>query len=124
MAEITEAGYQDLRDYVEGAWSFVEIRDDSAAGAGGAAVVRLDPSDPRVEWVHAPSAQVLQIRVTLRGDDGDITPPVTLRSAALYDAGTGGSAYAEEVFSEGDAVINSESDEVTVTFDVEVPQLL
>lgn len=122
MAEITAAGYADLRAYVEANWGFIEIRDASAAGTGGAPVVRLPLSDARVDWISG-GANPLQIRVTLTGSDADITEPVTLRSSALFKASSGGSALAQEVFAEGDATITAAGDSVQVTHSVEIPNI-
>ena len=30
MAEITNAGYQDLRDHMQSTWKYIELRDDKA----------------------------------------------------------------------------------------------
>jgi hypothetical protein len=123
MAAVTSSGYQDIRDHIEATWTYIELRDASVAGTGGAPVVRLPLSDPRVDWIHSGGAQALQLRVVLTGSDSDITEPVTLRSSAIYKVGTGGSALSAETLVEGDATINAPADSVTITHTLEVPDI-
>lgn len=123
MAAITNDGYQDLRDRIEANWTYIEVRNAGAAGTGGAAVVRLPVSDSRVDWMHTPGAQALQLRVVLTGSDADISEPVTLRSSAIYKVATGGSALSAEVLAEGDATITAPADSVTITHTIEVPDI-
>lgn len=118
MAAITSAGYQDLRDYIEATWRYIEVRDTT-----GAAIVRLSPADPRVSWQHAPGDQTLKLRVILTGSDADVPVPVTARSSAIFRVATGGSAHSAEVMVEGDAPINAEPDSVTITHSIQVPQI-
>jgi hypothetical protein len=123
MAAVSAAGYQDIRDYIQANWQYIEIRNAGAAGTGGAAVVRLPVSDARVDWIHTGGAQALQLRVVLTGSDADIAEPVTLRSSAIYKVASGGSALSAEVLAEGDATINAPADSVTITHTIEVPDI-
>lgn len=118
MAAITSAGYQDLRDYIQANWQYIELRDTS-----GAAVVRLPVSDARVDWVHATNAQTLQLRVILTGSDADVPVPVTFRSGALYKVAGGGNPFSVETLVEGDALINADPDVVQATLSIQVPQV-
>ena len=118
MAATTSAGYQDLRDYIEANWQYIEIRD-----TGGAAIVRLPVSDPRVEWVHSGGAQTLQLRVVLTGSDSDVPVPVTARSSAIFKVASGGSAFGVETLAEGDATISADPDNITITHSIQVPQV-
>lgn len=123
MGAITSDGYQDLRDRIQANWLYIEIRDASAAGVGGAAIVRLPESDSRVSWIHAGGAQALQLRVVLTGSDSDVPVPVTARSSAIYKVASGGNALSAEVLTEGDATINADADSVTITHTIEVPDI-
>lgn len=123
MAAITNAGYQDLRDRIQANWTFIEVRDASALGTGGAAIVRLPISDARVTWVHAAGAQALQLRVVLTGSDADVPVPVTARSSAIYTVATLGTPMSAEVLAEGDASINASADKITITHTIEVPDI-
>jgi hypothetical protein len=123
MAAITTAGYQDLRDRIEANWLYIEIRDASVAGTGGAAIVRLPVSDSRVDWIHSPGAQALQLRVVLTGSDADVPVPVTARSSAIYKVSSAGTALSAETLIEGDATLNADADSVTITHTIEVPDI-
>lgn len=124
MAAVTTAGYQDLRDYIQANWLFIEIRDASVAGAGGAAIVRLPLSDARVDWVHTANAQTLQLRVTLTGSDADVPVPVTARSSVIFKVAAGGNPLSSEVLVEGDATINADADQIVITHSIQVPQVV
>lgn len=118
MAATTSAGYQDIRDYIQATWQYIEVRDTA-----GVAVVRLPVSDARVDWIHAAGAQTLLLRVVLTGSDADIAEPITLRSSAIYKVAAGGSAFGVETLVEGDAPINAPPDTVTITHSIQVPQV-
>jgi hypothetical protein len=123
MAAVTNDGYQDIRDHIQTTWQYIEVRDASAGGTGGAAIVRLPVSDARVDWIHSGGAQALQLRVVLTGSDSDISEPVTIRSSAIYKVASGGQALSAEVLAEGDATINASADSVTITHTIEVPDI-
>ncbi len=118
MAATTPAGYQDIRDYIQANWQYIEVRD-----TGGAAIVRLPVSDARVDWVHAAGAQTLLLRVVLTGSDADVPVPSTIRSSAIYKVPSGGSPFGVEQLVEGDAPINADPDTVTITHSIQVPQV-
>ena len=113
MASFTSAGLADLHGFIASDWQYIEVRDDSAAGTGGAPIVRLNVSDPRVTVTDNGTNVVVQ--VVLTGSDADVTTPVTARSTAIYDVASGGTARSEEVHVEGDATLSADVDSVTVS---------
>lgn len=118
MSDFNAAGYTDLREYLASAsgWDYFEVRDDT-----GSQVTRFSISgDSRATWTEN-SANPLTLEVTLSGSDGDIPTGTTLSSGALYD-GSAGSEMHSGAFAEGDATIGTSSDEVIVTYTVELPQ--
>lgn len=115
MAEITSQAYQDLRDYIQANWKYIELRDDV-----NGAILRIDPADPRVTWTHVPGAQTLELSVTIKGSDADITIPQTFASSAIYKVATGGDAYSVEAFSSS-FTIQAAEDELRVKHQLEVP---
>jgi len=117
MAEITAAGYQTIRDYVQANWNYVEIRDDV-----GAAIMRIPTSDPRCSWIHAPGAQVLQLQVVITGSDAEITLPKTIAGAAMYNVATGGDALAVDTFT--GATLEAPADQVKIVINIEIPQVV
>lgn len=118
MGAISATGYQDLRDYIQANWRYIEVRDTT-----GAAIVRLTTSDPRVTWVHGAGEQTLKLRVVLTGSDSDVPVPITARSSAVYKVAVGGTAFNVEILAEGDAPIFADPDNVTVTHSIQVPQV-
>lgn len=118
MAEITAQAYQDLRDYITANWKYIELRDEE-----GAPVIRLGVGDdPRVTWTHEAGAQTLELTVTIRGTDSDITLPITFASSAIYKVASGGEAYSVESFSA--FTMEGEGDELTVKHQIQVPQVI
>lgn len=117
MAEITEKGYQDLRDFIEENWIYHSLRDDQ-----GNEVVRLSTSDPRTEWTHDPGSQVLELTTTVTGSDPDIHPPQKFAGSSIYNSDSvEADPMAEETFES--FTIQTESDELTVKHRIEVPQV-
>ncbi len=120
MAEVTEAGYQTIRDFIEGDWVWVELRDDTDTP-----IIRIDePTDPRVTWTHSPGAQVLELQVELAGSDADIEPllPQTFQFSALFNVSTGGDPLAHEEFTA--FTISTTEDQLTVFHELEVPEVI
>lgn len=118
MAAIPTAGYQDLRDYIQANWTFIEVRDTT-----GAAILRVGGADARVSWVHAAGSQTLQRRIVITGSDADVPVPVTARSTAIFKVASGGSAMSVETLVEGDATISADADNITITHNIQVPQV-
>jgi len=118
MAEILGAGYQDLRDYIEANWIWIELRDDT-----NTPILRVDTSDPRVSWTHTPGDQVLELTIVVSGSDADITPPQTFRYSAIFKTGpTGGHLFSVEEFTP--FTIETVDDQLTVRHQIEVPQVV
>ena len=117
MAEITNAGYQSIRDFVEATWKYVELRDET-----GTKIVRLAVRDPRVTWEHNANAQTLELKVVIKGSDAEVSLPKTFASSAIYSIATGGSALSDESFS--DFTMESSGDELTVIHKLEIPQII
>jgi len=117
MAEITTDAYQNLRDYIESNWQYIELQDDT-----NAVIVRLDPSDSRVTWTHTASSQTLELQVVITGSDADITLPQTFAKSVIYNVVTGGNPFSTETFTAFD--MTQAEDQLTVTHNVEVPQVI
>lgn len=123
MSELTTAGYQTLRDYINssnatpGAWDYIEVYDDTDT-----AVTRVSVSgDARCQWLDVDGDNVLKVEFDITGGDSDITLPVTLEKSALWNAATGGSQCTQkEQFAQ--ATLNQSGDNVTITHTVNVPQ--
>lgn len=114
--EITNAGYQSIRDFIQGAWTYIELRDEV-----GTEILRLGVGDSRVSWTHVGDAQTLELQIVIKGDDSEVTLPQTFASSAIYAEGTAGEELAVESFS--NFTMESIGDELTVIHQIEVPQL-
>jgi hypothetical protein len=123
MSELTTAGYQTFRDFLNssattpGEWDYIEIYDDS-----GTAVTRVSiTGDARCGWSDDDGDNILKVTFDVTGSDGDISYPVTLQKSALWNADSGGSQVTvKEQFA--NATINQDGDNVTITHTVKVPQ--
>lgn len=115
--EITNAGYQSLRDFVQSAWTFIELRDES-----GTAIVRLGVDDERVSWTHPENSQTLELRVVITGSDEEIELPSTFASSAIFTQASGGEELAKESFSA--FTMEETGDELTVIHQLEIPQVV
>lgn len=116
MAEITQTGYQGIRDFIEANWKFIELRNES-----GAKIVRLDTSDDRVNFTHVPGAQTLELSIVITGNDTEITLPTTFASSVIFTSAEGAEAVtAVEAFSPFEMTM--EEDQITVRHRIEVPQ--
>jgi hypothetical protein len=123
MSELTTAGYQTLRDYVNSSsttpspWDYIEIYDDT-----GNSITRVSiTGDTRCQWLDIDGDKVMKVEFDVTGVDSDITLPVTLQKSALWNSASGGSQCTEkEQFP--DATFNQDGDNVTITHTVNLPQ--
>lgn len=125
MSEITAAGYQTIRDYVNSsnatpsAWDYIEIYDDA-----GNVVTRVSiTGDSRCQWLDADSDNVLKVEFDVTGSDSDIPLPTTLKYSALFNdtsANNGAQITPKEQYT--DATLNQSGDNVTITHTVNIPQ--
>lgn len=138
MAEVTAKAYEDLRQYIVDTWQYIELQDDS-----GTAIVRLSPDDSRVSWVHEkvevetgfeydrlgnkiPITETmlpntLQLQIVITGSDSEITLPQTFAKSVLFNVDVDGDPLSTESFEIFEMV--QAEDEITVTHNVEVPQV-
>ena len=117
MSELTEAGYQTIRNYVNNNWTHIEIYDD-----GGNAVTRVDiTGDSRSQWLDLDGDNVLKVEFDVTGSDSDISLPVTLQKSAIWDSGSGGNqTTVKEQYA--NATLNQDGDNVTITHTIKIPQ--
>lgn len=121
--EITEAGYQSLRNLIDSSatisdqWDYIALIDDA-----GNEVTRVSiTGDSRTSWQHAAGDQVLQVRFEITGSDADIPLPVTIVESRLHDTSSGGDILASDTFY--DMAFSSDSDQGLVEHYIEVPQV-
>jgi hypothetical protein len=116
MIEITNAGYQEIRNYIQSSWNYVELRDADVA------IMRIPTSDPRCEWLHSVGDQVLKLQITLAGSDADISLPATMSGVALYNTSTGGEALTIGAFTA--VTLEELEDQLKIIVQVEVPEVI
>lgn len=117
MAEITSYAYQNLRDYIQANWKYLELQNES-----GSPIVRLSPADNRVTWTHNAGDQTLKLQVVIKGSDTDITSPSTFAKSVIYNVATGGQPLSQETFTP--FTLETEQDELTVIHNIQVPQVV
>lgn len=117
MAEITTQAYQNLRDYIQSNWKYIELRDDTSTP-----ILRIDTSDPRLTWTHTAGSQTLELTCVISGSDVDITLPKTFANSAIYNVATGGDAFSVETFTA--FTMQNEADQLTVKHQIQVPQIV
>lgn len=118
MSVVQNAGYQDIRDYIQDNWKYIELRNESQNP-----VLRIGIGDPRVTWTHTAGAQTLEMTCVIRGNDPDVVSllPQTFAGAALFKVASGGSAMSAEEFT--NFTMSSASDQLTIIYQLEVPQV-
>jgi hypothetical protein len=116
MAEVTQQGYQSIRDFIQANWKYIELQDDT-----GTAVLRLSPSDSRVTWTHVAGDQTLKLQIIVKGSDVGMTLPRTFAKSVIYNVATGGQAFSTESFTS--FTIETAQDELTVIHSIQVPQV-
>lgn len=113
MAQITEYGYQKLRDFVQSSWKYVELRDES-----NNAIIRLGVGDSRVTWLtHSEGASKLKLQIVIKGSD--VTLPKTFAKAVIFDVASGGTIIAESTFT--NVTLTQSVDEITVISTFTIP---
>lgn len=117
MAEISTAGYQSIRDFVQANWKYIELRNGE-----GTAVLRIGIGDSRVTWTHSAGSQTLSLQIVVKGSDAGIALPTTFASSAIYSAASGGTALSVETFS--NFTMEASGDELTVIHQLEIPQIV
>ena len=113
----TDAGDQDIREYIEANWTHIALIDDT-----GAEETRIDiGADARAEFVSGAADNPLTVEVEVEGADSDIDVPTTLVRSELFKTDSGGDEMSGDDFAEGSAEIGSEADTLVVTHDIEQP---
>jgi hypothetical protein len=123
MAELTEAGYQTLRDYANPnktnppSWDYIEIYDSSTS-----AITRVSVSgDPRCTWKDIDGDKTLQAEFEVTGSDSDIALPVSIEYAAIWNAASSGTQITQKEQMPS-ARFNQDGDNVVITHNMNIPQ--
>lgn len=113
MVEITSSAYQDLRNYIQANWQYVELQDEA-----GNAIKRLSLNDSRVTSVI--EGNKVKITVVVNGTDSTLIGK-TFAKSLIFNVATGGESFSEETFTP--FTIESEQDELTVIHTISVPMV-
>ncbi len=117
MAEISNFGYQSVRDFIESNWTYLELRDTA-----GTPVLRINTTDPRLNYTHVAGSQTLELTIALKGSDTDITLPQEFAQSAIFADAVSTDAFSVETFTS--FTMESELDELTVKHQIEVPEVI
>lgn len=125
MAELTPAGYTQLRTGSPVSEWFIELRDDNNQPIPifPGPVNRLSGADSRVTVSDDTGSQTITISVQLDSDDVGATPgnPVTVEASVLYAAVSGGNPLTS-VEGFDPFTWSAPGDEGTINHHVEVPE--
>lgn len=117
MAEVTEYAYQQLRDFIEANWKWIELQDPE-----GNPIIRLSPDDARVTWSHAKGDRVLNLRIVVTGDDAEINLPVTFAKSVIYDSNApDAEPISVEPFT--NFTMEDPQDQIVIQHKIQVPRL-
>ena len=119
MTEINASLYKLFRDKANENITYIEIRDNL-----GVQVIRIPVSDSRVTYTFNRNNQTQVYTILIKGSDSDITLPKVFGGTALYDgSGVGATELAKDTF-DALAYLNSVADEVTITINLSIPQVV
>jgi len=113
----TADGNADVRSYIQDNWTHLALVNSNGNEETRVSIV----GDDRVQWTDGSSTNPLSARITVTGGDSDISRPTTLIRGEFYQSGTATTKMAEDAFV--DATIEATNDEVTVSADIELPEL-
>lgn len=125
MAEITDDGYQSIKDFLNSSvsipneWDYLALYDDSESEQLRVSIT----DDSRTEWQDVDGDAILEVYGEFTGDDSDISLPTTFEYSAIFDddEGEGGDRMTEiEQFAT--ATLDQDGDSLEVTHTIEVPQ--
>ena len=115
MSQVTEYGYETIRNFIEQSWKYIELQDST-----GTAIIRLGIGDSRVKWAHVDGDGVLKLEIKITG--ADVALPCTVGKTAIFDTASGGNVIATadvEV-----TTLTQTIDELTVTANIQVPTIV
>lgn len=117
---LSASAYQDLRNYIESTYQYVEITDNSDTQITR---VQIGGSDGRAVWSNAENANPLQLTITLSGSNSDIPNPSTIGGLYLHKTATDtdrkNEAVALTIFT-----IQTTQDTLTITAQIALPATL
>lgn len=132
MANITEYGYQSIRQHVLDSWQMIELQEEDGTPIKRIAKDKIEVGrDPQGRPIYADvpgpeitgdeTTQEITYKVVVSGGDEEFLGK-TVAKVALFDEKTGGEPIAvEEITS---FTFENEGDELTVNFVLEVPQVI
>jgi hypothetical protein len=115
----TATGDQDIRQHILDSWTHIALIDDQ-----GGEETRIDiAADSRAQWLDDASQNPIRVQLDISGGDSDIATPVTIDRTELYLSDSATNALSGDDFDEGPATLGADADFVTVTHNVEQPEL-
>ncbi|MCK8824737.1 hypothetical protein [Fuchsiella alkaliacetigena] len=125
--EITEFGYQTIRDFIEGKeinhWEYLALFDHT-----GEEFLRISiDEDERLEWIHEEGADVLVLEGEFSGSNEDIDLPRAFEEGCLFNQAEGGDPVTpkqniKDPESPYAPVLENSADTITITIEIEAPK--
>jgi hypothetical protein len=115
ITEITEAGYESIRGYIENGWNYIELFDDTDTSLG-----RWEINSAKANWIHADGDQTLIARLIVTG--ADVGVGNTAKGTRFFETSSSTTILHTSdfnyMFTFGDA-----DDQLTVEHSIEVPKV-
>jgi len=117
MADITSAGYDDIRAYIKNNWKIIKLYD-----SGNNEKISLEIGvDNRIGVSWTAGSSKIIYTLLLKGSDSDISPllPLTLAGIGIFKNGVN-SALVYEIFAP--QTISSTNDVLYLTLELQIPK--
>lgn len=115
VSEINEAGYQEIRDFIQSNWDYIELYDDTDSAIG-----RWEVGGSKASWTHSAGDQTLEMTLIVTG--ADLGVGNTVSGSRIFSVATGGDILHQEPFANA-FTVSQDNDELTVKHQIQVPQV-
>ena len=119
MTEISQHAYNKIREFIQTNFDHISLTHDGTGDGVVGEVLRLNPSDERVQWNSALTDQEQELQIEVSGNDEDINFPQSFTGCSVYWDAEDNEPLAEKTFSP--RIIESETDSFTVQVVFKVP---
>lgn len=122
MAEILEAGYEELRKAIDPTETHNDFDTHQLLDDADNEILRATIADGTVEIVSGTAENPFTIQSTINGDDGRFDLPQTFAASRLFTEDVDGSEVTE-IEQHTDVTLEQDEDQIVVEHDIEVPEI-